>query len=186
MLNRFKNNRSNNGNSEKRAHSASNSEASVSLDDFSSGLDESLVVEKALSDNRQSDDKQRSKGKEQGGHQRESSGIPESGQSKAVRSASPIRLLSIKRVEYGTALKAYANVSILEVLHVRGCVVIEGSKGLFASLPKTKGKDNIWRNIVEFNLKPFEDEFQRVLLKAYEDSELTFMGVDEFEGGEND
>ncbi|MFH0753083.1 MAG: septation protein SpoVG family protein [Candidatus Omnitrophota bacterium] len=41
-------------------------------------------------------------------------------------------------------LKAFADVTINDVLVIRGVRVIEGKKGLFVSMPQEQGKDNKW------------------------------------------
>ncbi len=41
-------------------------------------------------------------------------------------------------------LKAFADVSVNDVLVIRGVRLLEGKKGLFVSMPQEQGKDNKW------------------------------------------
>jgi stage V sporulation protein G len=41
-------------------------------------------------------------------------------------------------------LKAFADISVNEVLIIRGVRILEGKKGLFVSMPQEQGKDNKW------------------------------------------
>jgi len=45
--------------------------------------------------------------------------------------------------------------------------VIEGSKGLFVSMPQEPGEDNKWYDLVKTNSKAVADQVKEVVLAAY-------------------
>ena len=58
-----------------------------------------------------------------------------------------IEIARLYRVENDSSVKAFADVIIGEVL-VKGIRVIKGKDGLFAGMPKSKGKDGKWYDMV--------------------------------------
>ena len=65
------------------------------------------------------------------------------------------------------SLKAFCDVSVNEVMVIRGIRIVEGKKGLFVSLPQEQGKDNRWYDQVVLTSAGIHDEFMRAVLQFY-------------------
>ena len=79
-------------------------------------------------------------------------------------------LISVSRIyklEGDSKLKAFADVSISGIV-LKGFGVVNGSKGLFASMPRQKGKDGKWYNTVLPETKELKDQLAQVVLEAYQ------------------
>ena len=58
-----------------------------------------------------------------------------------------IEVARLYRVENDSSVKAFADVIIGQVL-VKGIRVVQGKNGLFADIPKSKGKDGKWYDTI--------------------------------------
>lgn len=68
-------------------------------------------------------------------------------------------------------LKAFVDIEINGLILIKGLFVMSGKNGLFVSMPRQKGKDNKWYEIVQIVNWQFKEEvFSRVLLE-YEKEE---------------
>lgn len=63
-------------------------------------------------------------------------------------------------------IKAFADLSIDEVLLIRGIRIIEGSKGLFVSMPQQQQKHR-WSDITRFLDRSFQKKCHDTILAAY-------------------
>jgi DNA-binding cell septation regulator SpoVG len=65
-------------------------------------------------------------------------------------------------------LKAFVDIEVNDLLLIKGFQVMNGKKGIFVSMPRQKGKDGRWYDIV----KPIDPEvmnkIKEVVLAAYE------------------
>jgi len=77
-----------------------------------------------------------------------------------------IEVARLYKVDNGSALKAFADVIIGEVL-VKGVRIIEGKNGLFAAMPKTQAKDGKWYESVSITDGELKEELQEAVLEAY-------------------
>lgn len=69
-----------------------------------------------------------------------------------------------------TALKAYVDLCIAGMYTVQGCRVVEGSKGLFASMPRKQGNDKKWYDTVRPMSKEARELASAVIVKGYQDA----------------
>ncbi len=67
-------------------------------------------------------------------------------------------------------LKAFADVSINDVLVIRGVRVLEGKKGLFVSMPQEQGKDNHWYDQVVCRSASVYEEFSQKVIEHFQKS----------------
>ncbi len=79
------------------------------------------------------------------------------------------KVISLRKIEgYGT-LRAFVDIRIGGSLVVRGCKVVEGKNGMFASMPRQMSKDGKWSSIVV----PVDDSlrvhYAQTILKAYDE-----------------
>jgi stage V sporulation protein G len=78
-----------------------------------------------------------------------------------------IEVARLYKFDNGSALKAFADVIIGEVL-VKGVRIIEGNNGLFVTMPKSQGKDGKWYPTVALVDKSMQGELQSIVLEAYQ------------------
>jgi len=78
-------------------------------------------------------------------------------------------IISVNRVlkfEGESKLKAFVDVSISGVV-VKGFSVVDGSKGLFVSMPRHQGKDGKWYDTVYPLTKELKNQLSEAVLAAY-------------------
>ena len=79
---------------------------------------------------------------------------------------SVISVSRVSKLDTDSKLKAFVDVSISGVV-VKGFSVVNGSKGLFVSMPRHQGKDGKWYNTVYPATKELKQELSEVVLEAY-------------------
>ena len=77
-----------------------------------------------------------------------------------------ISVSRIYKLESDSKLKAFADVSLSGIV-VKGFSVVDGSKGLFVSMPRHQGKDGKWYNTVYPSTKELKDQLSEAVLEAY-------------------
>ncbi len=65
-------------------------------------------------------------------------------------------------------LRAFADIEINGSLLVKGIHVIKGKNGIFVSMPRIKGKDNIWYETVQALTPEVKAQISSVVLSAYD------------------
>lgn len=68
------------------------------------------------------------------------------------------------------SLKAYADITLNDILIVKGVRIVDSKNGLFMSMPQNKGKDNRWFDIVYPVTPEARDALQTQVLKAYREA----------------
>ena len=68
-----------------------------------------------------------------------------------------------------STLKAFASVTFDDAFVVTGIRVIEGSKGLFISLPQSKNNDGEYHDIAFPKTKELRDELVEAVISSYEE-----------------
>ena len=74
----------------------------------------------------------------------------------------------LKKLEGKGRLKAFGSITFDDMFIVRDVSIIEGSKGLFTSMPSRKGTDGKYRDIAFTTDKELRDQIQKAMLYAYE------------------
>ena len=67
-----------------------------------------------------------------------------------------------------TALRAFCDVALERRVLIRGIRVVEGRDGTFISMPRIKGGDTRWHDVVVPLTKELKEGLARVVLEAYE------------------
>lgn len=67
------------------------------------------------------------------------------------------------------SLKAFADITVNDVLLVKGVMVIEGRKGLFVSMPREQSKDQKWYDSVRCLSKELQEQITEEVLQAFHD-----------------
>ena len=79
-----------------------------------------------------------------------------------------INVSRLCRLDGDSKLKAFVDVSISGVV-IKGFGVVEGSRGLFVSMPRHQGKDGKWYNTVYPASKELKDRLSQAVLAAYKE-----------------
>ena len=79
-----------------------------------------------------------------------------------------ISVSRIYKLDTDSKLKAFADVSFSGVL-IKGFSVVDGSKGLFVSMPRHQGKDGKWYDTVYPVTRDKRQELSSLILQAYQE-----------------
>ncbi|MFH0855935.1 MAG: SpoVG family protein [Candidatus Omnitrophota bacterium] len=79
-----------------------------------------------------------------------------------------IQVSRIHRVNGESKLKAFADVSWAGIV-VKGFSVVDGSNGLFVSMPRHQGKDGKWYDTVYPTTKELKAQLCEAVLTAYKE-----------------
>ena len=79
-----------------------------------------------------------------------------------------IQVSRIYRFDGDSKLKAFVDISLAGVV-VKGLRVVDGSKGLFVSMPHHLGKDGKWYSTVYPTTKEIQKELSDLVLAAYKE-----------------
>ncbi len=79
-----------------------------------------------------------------------------------------ISVSRIHKLESDSKLKAFADVSFSGIV-VKGFSVVNGSKGLFVSMPRQQGKDGKWYDTVSPATKELKQQLSDAVLSAYKE-----------------
>lgn len=71
------------------------------------------------------------------------------------------------RLENGSAVKAFVDISVNDAILIRDLRVIDGKKGLFVSLPRSQGKDGRWYDSVRILDKDSRGQIASAVLEQY-------------------
>jgi len=74
----------------------------------------------------------------------------------------------VYRIDNESKLKAFADISFSGIV-VKGFSVVNGSKGLFVSMPRHQGKDGKWYNTVYPTTKELKQKLSDLVLSAYKE-----------------
>ena len=79
-----------------------------------------------------------------------------------------IQVSRIYRFDGESKLKAFVDITFAGIL-VKGFSVVDGSKGLFVSMPRHQGKDGKWYNTVYPSTKELKEQLSDIVLAAYKE-----------------
>lgn len=79
-----------------------------------------------------------------------------------------IQVSRIYRVDGDSKLKAFVDVSLGGIV-VKGLRIVDGSNGLFVSMPRHQGKDGRWYSTVYPTTKEIQKELSDLVLAAYKE-----------------
>ena len=77
-----------------------------------------------------------------------------------------ISVSRIYKIDGDSKLKAFIDVSCSGIV-VKGFSVVNGSKGLFVSMPRHQGKDGKWYDTVYPATKELKQQLSELILEAY-------------------
>ncbi len=66
-------------------------------------------------------------------------------------------------------LKAFADIEVNGSILVKGLQVVNGSKGLFVSMPRQKGKGDKWYETVRVMTPELKQQISEIVLSAYKE-----------------
>ena len=86
----------------------------------------------------------------------------------ATASVMGVQVDRIFRLNGDGSIKAFCDVRVGGAILIKGVRVVQGKKGLFASMPREADKDGTWYDLVKPLTKAMHAEIQRVVLEAYQ------------------
>ena len=79
-----------------------------------------------------------------------------------------VEVARLFRLDNGSALKAFADISIAGQVLVKGVRVVEGKDGnLFVAMFQQQGKDGRWHETVTLLNDEFKESLQEIVLEAF-------------------
>jgi len=79
-----------------------------------------------------------------------------------------IQVSRIYRIDGDSKLKAFVDISLAGII-VKGLRIVDGSKGLFVSMPRHQGKDGKWYSTVYPTTKELLKQLSDLVLTAYQE-----------------
>ena len=79
-----------------------------------------------------------------------------------------IQVSRIYRFNGESKLKAFADVSLAGII-IKGFSIVDGSQGLFVSMPRHQGKDGKWYNTIYPTTKELKTQLCEAVLTAYKE-----------------
>lgn len=79
-----------------------------------------------------------------------------------------IQVSRIYKVDGGSKLKAFVDIALGGIV-VKGLKIVNGSNGLFLSMPRHQGKDGKWYNTVYPLTKEIQKQLSDIVLGAYQE-----------------
>ena len=76
----------------------------------------------------------------------------------------------IHRLPDNGSMKAFVDLSINDVVVIKGLRVVQGQKGLFVSMPQEQGKDKRWYDSIRCLSPEIRDLINEKVLSAYRES----------------
>lgn len=81
-----------------------------------------------------------------------------------------LKVERIHKLSDSGPMKAFVDLSINDVLVIKGLRVIQGQKGLFVSMPQEQGKDKRWYDTIRCISPEIRDQINEKVLKAYREA----------------
>jgi stage V sporulation protein G len=84
-----------------------------------------------------------------------------------------VRVNRINRMQDETKnLKAFVDIEVNDSLLIKGFQVMDGKNGIFVSMPRQKGKDGKWYEMVRTMVPEAKEKIQEIVLAAYEERDV--------------
>ncbi len=78
-----------------------------------------------------------------------------------------IEIANIYRLDGSSAIKAFCDIIVSNILLVKGIRIIEGRNGLFVRMPAKAGKDGKWYESIRPMSKEIRACLNEVIIKAF-------------------
>ena len=78
-----------------------------------------------------------------------------------------INVERIYKFNNGKSLKAFADISINNLLLIKSIRIVNGKSGLFVSMPQERSKDNKWYDSVKCLREEIREQIASKVLEAY-------------------
>ncbi len=79
-----------------------------------------------------------------------------------------IQVSRIYKIDGDSKLKAFVDISLDGVV-IKGLRIVDGSKGLFVSMPRHQGKDGKWYSTVYPTTEEINKQLSEAILAAYQE-----------------
>jgi len=85
-----------------------------------------------------------------------------------MENAFDFKVTRIHKLEEGASnVRAFVDIAVNELLILKGLRIVQGKNGLFISMPREKGKDSKWYEMIHVMSKDLRDQITSSVLSAY-------------------
>ena len=81
-----------------------------------------------------------------------------------------LKVEKIYRLSDSGPMKAFVDISINELILIKGLRIIQGQKGLFVSMPQEQGKDKRWYESIRCLTPEMRNVINEKVLAAYQNN----------------
>lgn len=86
-----------------------------------------------------------------------------------MKSLNVVEVISIRKLEGAGNLKAFVDIRVGGGLVITQCAVLDGKRGLFATMPRQLARDGRWRDVVIVADEKLQKLYADTIVKAYEE-----------------
>lgn len=80
------------------------------------------------------------------------------------------KVARLHKLDIEGSLKAYVDILLNQAILFKGIRIVEGKRGLFVSMPREKGKDGKWYEIVRPMSREVKERISMAVLSVYNDA----------------
>lgn len=89
-------------------------------------------------------------------------------QKPALDSLWSVEIVSVRPLDGGGNLRAFVDIRVGGALVITQCAVLDGKRGLYATLPRQLSRDGRWRDVVIAADDDLRGVYEEAILRAYE------------------
>ena len=78
-----------------------------------------------------------------------------------------IEVSRIHKLDGTGSTKAFVDLAVEDSFVIKGIRIVEGTKGLFVTMPREEAKDGKWYSVVIPLKREIKDEIEKIVLEAY-------------------
>lgn len=82
-----------------------------------------------------------------------------------------VKVFKVKKSKKNGNLKAFASITFDDAFVVKNLRIVEGTKGLFVSMPSQKGNDDEYYDVAFPITKKLRNEITKAVLESFEDED---------------
>ena len=79
-----------------------------------------------------------------------------------------IKVQRIQKMESDSSLKAFVDIVVNDSILIKGLKIIEGTNGVFVSMPQERGRDNKWYDSIRCLTEGAKEYISDVVLYSYQ------------------
>lgn len=79
-----------------------------------------------------------------------------------------VEIISVRKLEGAGKLKAFVDIRVGGSIVITQCAVMDGTRGLYANMPRQLSRDGRWRDVVVVADDKLREVYSDAIVKAYE------------------